>query len=72
MCNIGKLDRIIRALLGLGLIVAAYLTPYGWLAIIGAVAAGTSLISFCPLYTLLGINTGCKVEKKDEETPSDS
>ncbi|MFC2074629.1 YgaP-like transmembrane domain, partial [Campylobacterota bacterium] len=28
MCNIGKLDRIIRALLGLGLIVAAYLTPY--------------------------------------------
>jgi len=66
------LDRIIRAILGLGLITAAYLTPYGWLAIIGAVAAGTSLIGFCPLYTLLGINTGCKLEKKDDEKPSDS
>lgn len=72
MCNIGKLDRIIRALVGLGLIVAAYLTPYGWLAIIGSVAFGTALISFCPLYTLFGLNTGCNVEKKDEETPSDS
>ena len=71
MCNIGKIDRIIRALLGLILIVVAFLTPYGWLAIIGAVAAGTSLISFCPLYTLLHINTGCKT-KTEEETPSDS
>ena len=66
MCNIGRLDRILRALIGLGLIVAAYLTPYGWLAIIGAIAAGTALISFCPLYKALGINTGCE-EKKDEE-----
>ena len=69
MCNIGKIDRIIRALLGLILIVVAFVTPYGWVAIIGAVAVGTSIISFCPLYTFLRINTGCKA-KTDEESDS--
>lgn len=68
MCNLGKIDRIIRALLGLGLITAAYFT-YGWLAIIGAVAVGTSIISFCPLYKVLGINTGCKTA--EEESPNE-
>jgi len=60
MCNLGKIDRIIRAVLGVALLAAAALTPYWWLAIIGAVAIGTSLISFCPLYTLLKLDTGCK------------
>ena len=60
MCNMGKIDRIIRAVLGLGLLAAAALTPYWWLAIIGVVALGTSLISFCPLYTILRLDTGCK------------
>jgi len=67
MCNLGKIDRIIRAVLGLALLAAAYLTPYWWLAIIGAVALGTSLLSFCPLYAILGLNTGCKSENKEEE-----
>lgn len=60
MCNLGKIDRIVRAVAGLGLLAAAALTPYWWLAIIGVVALGTSLISFCPLYTILRLNTGCK------------
>lgn len=66
MCNIGNIDRIIRALLGLGLITVAYFT-YGWLAIIGAVAVATSIISFCPLYTVLGINTGCKTKEEEPQ-----
>ena len=71
MCNIGKLDRILRALIGLGLIVAAYLTPYGWVAIIGAVAAGTALISFCPLYKVLGVNTGCNPTTEETSQEED-
>ena len=63
MCNMGKIDRIIRVVAALGLFATAFLTPYWWLAIIGAVVTGTVLISFCPLYTLLGINTGCENEK---------
>jgi len=62
MCNLGKIDRIIRAILGIVLLAGAVLTPYWWLAIIAAVALATSLISFCPLYTLLGLNTGCKAK----------
>jgi len=62
MCNLGKIDRIIRAILGLALLAAAVLTPYWYLAIVGAIALGTALISFCPLYTLLGLNSGCKTK----------
>jgi len=62
MCNLGKIDRIIRAIVGLAFFAAAVLTPYWWLAIVGAVALGTSLIGFCPLYAILGINSGCKVK----------
>lgn len=59
----GKTDKIIRLVVALGLFAAAFLTPYWWLALLGAVATGTVLISFCPLYALLGIDTGCKNEK---------
>ena len=67
----GKTDRAIRAVVGLGLLAAAYLMQeYWWLAIIGAIALVTSLITFCPLYAILGINTSCEVkheENKEEE-----
>lgn len=63
----GSADRIIR------LVIAAVLgflnyngTISGTLGIVAVVAAGvfalTSLVSFCPLYPLLGINT-CSVKK---------
>ncbi|GAB3715673.1 YgaP family membrane protein [Flavobacterium koreense] len=65
--NMGTADKIIR------LIVAAVLaflfyngTITGTLGIVAVVAAAvfalTSLVSFCPLYPLLGINT-CSVKK---------
>ncbi|WP_298307153.1 DUF2892 domain-containing protein [Flavobacterium sp.] len=65
--NMGTADKIIR------LIVAAVLaflfyngTITGTLGIVvivvAAVFALTSLVSFCPLYTLLGINT-CSIKK---------
>jgi Protein of unknown function (DUF2892) len=65
--NMGSADRIIR------LVIAAVLgflfyngTISGTLGILAVAAAGvfalTSLVSFCPLYTLLGINT-CSVKK---------
>ena len=63
MCNLGKIDRAARALIGVVAIVAAILTPYWWLAIVGVVALGTALISFCPLYLLIGLDTGCKAKE---------
>jgi hypothetical protein len=60
--NMGNTDRIIRVLLAA---VFAYLYFSGTvtgtigivLVILGGVFVLTSLISFCPLYTLVGLNT---------------
>jgi len=60
--NMGNVDRIIRVLLAA---VFAYLYFSGTvtsilglaLVILGAVFILTSLVSFCPLYTLVGLNT---------------
>jgi hypothetical protein len=65
--NMGSADRIIRILLAA---VFAYLYFGGVvtgtlglvLVILGGVFVLTSLISFCPLYTLVGINT-CPAKK---------
>lgn len=60
--NMGSTDRILRILLAaifIGLYVSGTVT--GSLGIILLVLAGvftlTSLISFCPLYTIVGIST---------------
>jgi hypothetical protein len=60
--NMGTVDRIIRVLIAA---VFAYLYFSGTvtgtlglvLVILGGVFVLTSLISFCPLYTLVGLNT---------------
>lgn len=60
--NMGSADRIIRILLAA---VFAYLYFSGTvtgtigivLLVLGAVFVVTSLVSFCPLYALVGLNT---------------
>ena len=65
--NIGTIDKVIRILIAL-VVIALYFANVisGTLVIVllvfSAVFILTSLISFCPLYTLLGINT-CPVKK---------
>lgn len=58
--NVGGIDRILRILVGLGLIALVFvgpMTPWGW---VGVVPLLTGLVKFCPVYTLLGLNTcGC-------------
>ena len=58
--NIGTLDRVLRLLLGGALIGFALLAnemPYSYLGWIGVVPILTALVSFCPLYTVLGVRT---------------
>jgi hypothetical protein len=61
VCNIGKIDRILRVTAGVALIVWAIMSGniYGYAGIILVL---TGAISFCPVYTLLGLNTGCKIK----------
>jgi hypothetical protein len=61
-CNEGKIDRIARIAVGLGLISIAFIgpkTPWGF---VGIVPLLTGSLGICPLYSLLGINT-CSVKK---------
>lgn len=55
--NEGTLDRGMRAAAGvvlLALTVTGSIGPWGW---IGIVPLATAAMGWCPLYTLLGINT---------------
>ncbi|MFY8182219.1 MAG: YgaP family membrane protein [Flavobacterium sp.] len=65
--NMGTADKIIRLIIAAVLAFLFYNgTITGTLGIVAVVAAAvfalTSLVSFCPLYPLLGINT-CSVKK---------
>ena len=55
--NVGSIDRILRAIIGLGLISMVFIGPqtvWGW---IGVVPLATAVMGWCPPYALLGINT---------------
>ncbi len=60
--NVGTADRIIRVLVGLGLLSLVVVLDGNarWFGLIGLVPLLTAGIRFCPLYTLLGIRT-CRV-----------
>ncbi|HMV43427.1 MAG TPA: DUF2892 domain-containing protein [Leptospiraceae bacterium] len=60
LVNVGSLDRIIRVVLGLG-IIAAGLYFSSWFGLIGVVLLATAAIKFCPLYWTVKVST---VEKK--------
>lgn len=64
--NMGGMDRVVRLIIALVVVALYYFGVIsGTLATVLLVLAGifvlTSLVSFCPLYTLFGINT-CKVK----------
>lgn len=65
--NIGSADKAIRisaaALIGLGIVLGWVSGTMAWiLAGVAVTLVGTSMVSFCGLYTILGINT-CKVAR---------
>ena len=55
--NVGGIDRILRIIVGLGLISLVFVgpqTPWGW---IGVIPLLTAFVSFCPAYRLIGMST---------------
>ena len=59
--NVGTVDRVIRVLIGLGLLSLFFILDGNarWFGLIGFVPLLTAGIRFCPIYTVLGIRT-CK------------
>ncbi len=62
MKNLGSVDRIIRAILGIilvvvGIIIQITMANFWWLSLIGGILLITSLISVCPLYLPFRLST---------------
>lgn len=58
-CNEGKIDRVLRVIVGLVLLSLVFVgpqTPWGW---VGLVPLLTGLFGYCPAYRLIGVST-CK------------
>lgn len=61
--NVGTIDRVLRIVAGIVLIILAatgIFAPWGW---IGVVPLLTGIFKFCPAYRLLGMNT-CPMKKE--------
>ncbi len=61
--NVGKIDRIVRVILGVllvGNVFFALQNPIGW---VGVILVATGIAGICPLYSLLGINTKSAAER---------
>lgn len=63
--NIGTIDRVLRFILGVVLLAAFFIypdLPYRVWLLIGIIPLATSLMSSCPLYSILGVST-CPLKK---------
>jgi hypothetical protein len=55
-CNVGKTDKVVRMVLAL-VIGALGIYFKSWWGLLGLLPLFTGLVSFCPVYTILGLNT---------------
>lgn len=63
--NIGDIERVVRVVVGLGLLALVFVGPKTLWGLIGIMPIATGLSGWCPPYSLLGINT-CGVKKDDK------
>lgn len=60
--NVGTIDKVLRVILGVGLLSIAFTgpqTPWGY---IGIVPLATALLGTCPAYAIFGLST-CGVKR---------
>jgi hypothetical protein len=67
--NMGRIDQFLRILIGLALFaygVKDGAIAAGWLplGVVGVILIITALFSYCPLYTVLGVSTRGKLDRK--------
>jgi hypothetical protein len=64
--NEGNVDRFFRVAVGLGILSMTIMGPQTLWGLIGLVPLITGLVGFCPLYSVLGINT-CSLHGKTSQ-----
>ena len=56
------IDRVLRVIVGLGILSLAFIGPQTMWGYLGLVPIATGLLGTCPIYTLFGLST-CSVRK---------
>lgn len=62
--NEGKVDRILRVIVGLGLLTLIFVGPQTMWGLVGLVPLLTGVVGFCPVYKVFGLNT-CPLNTKN-------
>lgn len=59
VCNVGSVDKVLRMVLGVALLSLIFVLegPARWWGLVGLVPLGTALMSYCPLYSIVGMST---------------
>ena len=55
--NVGGIDRVLRVVVGLVLVILASSGTVGWWGWLGIIPLLSGLFRVCPLYSMLGVNT---------------
>ena len=55
--NIGRIERLIRVLIGLAALSLVFFGPKTLWGLLGLVPLLTAMVGWCPPYTILGIST---------------
>ena len=56
-CNIGRVDRILRIVIGLAILSLVFVGPKSLWGLVGLVPLTTAIFRWCPPYALFGIST---------------
>lgn len=59
--NIGKTERLVRVIVGVGILLLAFLGPKSPWAYLGILPLLTGALGWCPPYAILGIST-CRTD----------
>ena len=63
-CNMGKLDRGIRLIIGLAILAWGVMNNNIIADVIGVILLFTAISGWCPLYLPFGIDSGCHTKEK--------
>jgi hypothetical protein len=64
--NVGGVDKVLRIVAGICLLGLVFVLEGSarWLGLIGIVPLATGLVGYCPLYSLMGVNTSPATAKR--------
>ncbi len=62
--NENTVDRVLRIVLGLGLLSLYFVGPKTPWGLLGVIPILTSIIGSCPIYTLIGVSTAAGASQK--------